>query len=212
MSKPDAGDPTHEVLVLASASPRRRDLLTREGVAFEVVPADIDEHHHAGESPEALVQRLAYEKASAVAQRIGPGRERWVLGSDTVVVLDGDVLGKPRDPAHARALLGRLTGHTHRVMTGYAFVSTLAAGDRTAAHVAMQTSQVAMREASEEEIAAYVETGEPMDKAGAYAVQGRGARFVTDVAGSQDNVIGLPVDEVCRLWSKLRASGGEAAR
>ena len=135
-----------------------------------------------------------------------------MLGSDTIVVLEGDILGKPRDVAHAEALLARLTGETHQVMTGYAFVSSERPGDRAAAHVAMQTSAVTMRSAEADEIATYVATGEPMDKAGAYAVQGEGARFVTRVEGSEDNVIGLPAAEVCALWSRLRGTrAGEPA-
>ncbi|MDP6980587.1 MAG: Maf family protein [Myxococcota bacterium] len=195
------------VLVLASASPRRRDLLAREGVRFEVIPADIPEEHKPGESPEDLVCRLAFEKAAAVAKRLGDRPARWVLGSDTIVVIDDDVLGKPRDTAEAERLLGRLTGRTHAVITGYAFVDSSAPEEPSRGRVAQQTSQVTMRDASAEEIAAYVATGEPMDKAGAYAVQGEGARFVTRVEGSEDNVIGLPVSEVLAVWTTLQGGG-----
>ncbi len=197
------------VLVLASASPRRRELLSREGVHFEVIPADIPEELRPDESPEDLVCRLAFEKAAAVAARVGANPARWVLGADTIVVIDGDVLGKPRDTAEAEHLLARLTGRTHTVITGYAFVDSRTPEDRSRARVAQQSSRVTMRDSSAEEIAAYVATGEPMDKAGAYAVQGEGARFVTKVEGSEDNVIGLPVSEVAALWSGLQTAGEE---
>lgn len=206
MSNP-APKPSDLPLVLASASPRRRDLLQREGIAFEAIPADIDETHRAGESPEALVKRLAREKAEAVASRVGAAPPRWVLGSDTIVVIDADVLGKPEDEAHAEALLARITGRTHEVITGYAFVHS---ANARPAEVRSQSSRVSMREAGADEIRAYVATGEPMDKAGAYAVQGEGARFVTKVEGSEDNVIGLPVREVAALWSTLREARSRA--
>ncbi len=199
-----ASKETAETLVLASGSPRRRDLLEREGIAFEVRPADIEEEVREDESPADLVRRLSFEKASAVALRLGDEVSRWVLGADTIVVIDGDVLGKPRDAAHAEALLARITGRTHEVVTGFAFVSTRAPEDRAKSHVDLRTSRVSMREATSEEIAQYVAGGEPMDKAGAYAVQGEGRRFVTRVEGCQDNVIGLPVDEVARVWARLR--------
>lgn len=134
-----------------------------------------------------------------MAERIGPDPARWVLGADTIVVIDDQVLGKPRDEAHARSLLGRLVGRTHRVITGYAFVNS-ASFER---HVSAEESRVTMREASAKEIQDYVATGEPMDKAGAYAVQGLGGSLVTQVEGSEDNVIGLPVSQVAALWSRL---------
>ena len=188
-------------LVLASASPRRSELLSRHGVAFEVRPADIDEAQRAGEAPEALVRRLAEEKARAVAARVGHEPRRWVLAADTLVVLDDAVLGKPRDAAHARELLGRLLGRRHRVITGV----TLLASDDLAAHGLGVESQVEMRAASDAEVRAYVETGEPLDKAGAYAVQGEGRRFVTAVEGSETNVIGLPMDETLALLAETGA-------
>jgi septum formation protein len=182
-------------LVLASASPRRRELLERAGVRFVVTPADIDETARQGEAPVALSRRLAEEKAQAVAIQLGPAPARWVLGSDTIVVVEGDVLGKPRDPAHAEVLLGRLCGRTHQVITAVALASSEGLATRTI-HV---ESQVTMRPAPVEEIRAYVATGEPLDKAGAYAVQGEGRRFIEKLEGSETNVIGLPVEETLAL-------------
>jgi septum formation protein len=188
------------VLILASASPRRRELLARAGVAFEVRPAEIDETALAGEAPEALAERLAREKALAVARRVGPRPPRLVLGSDTIVVLDGEVLGKPRDPAHAEALLARLLGRTHRVISGVA----LARSESLALASLTVASRVTLRPAGADEIRRYVASGEPLDKAGAYALQGEGRRFVAAVEGSETNVIGLPVEETLRL---LREAG-----
>jgi len=187
-------------LVLASASPRRRDLLQAAGVAFEVLPADIAETPHAGETPRALAERLAREKALAVALRLAAAPPRLVLGADTVVVVDDDVLGKPDDPEHAVALLRRLVGRSHHVVTGVAVVP---AGGGTPRQLS-ETSRVTLRAAGEAEIRAYVATGEPLDKAGAYAAQGEGRRFVTRVEGSLSNVIGLPVEASLAL---LREAG-----
>jgi len=187
-------------LVLASASPRRRDLLRRAGVRFEVRPADIPEELDAGETPGAFALRLARDKARAVAERLGGDGSRWVLGADTIVVMGDDVLGKPRDEAHAAELLGRLLGRSHRVLTA---VAVLEAGTGRVRD-ALVESQVRMREASAEEVRDYVATGEPLDKAGAYALQGQGRRFVTQVSGSETNVIGLPLEETLAL---LREAG-----
>jgi septum formation protein len=189
------------MLILASASPRRREILARAGVACEVVPAEIDERSRPGEAPEALAERLAREKALCVARRVGPRPPRLVLGSDTIVVLDGEVLGKPRDPAHAEALLARLAGRTHRVITGVALARSESL-DLASLTVA---SRVTMRAAGADEIRRYVASGEPLDKAGAYALQGEGRRLVAAVEGSESNVIGLPLEETLGL---LRAAGG----
>jgi septum formation protein len=190
-------------LVLASASPRRRELLDRAGVRFEVRPADVPEELGPDEAPGAFALRLAREKARAVAERLGDAAPRWVLGADTIVVVEDDVLGKPRDPAHAEELLGRLVGRTHRVLTA---VAVVAPGDGGVTD-ALVESTVRMREASADEVRRYVAGGEPLDKAGAYALQGEGRRFVEDVSGSETNVIGLPVDETLAL---LRAAGWSA--
>lgn len=187
-------------LVLASASPRRRQLLSAAGVPFVVEPADVPETPHPGEPARALAERLAAEKASAVAARTADASRRLVLGADTVVVLDGEALGKPDDPHHAERMLARLCGRAHRVVTAVA----LAVGGGALLRVLSVESMVEMRAASEEEIRRYVATGEPLDKAGAYAAQGEGRRFITRIVGSESNVIGLPMDETLAL---LRDAG-----
>jgi septum formation protein len=186
-------------LVLASASPRRRKLLADAGVAFSVMPADIEESACAGESPYELVVRLARQKAEAVAAQLGRA-PRFVLGSDTVVVIGEDVLGKPRDPEHAALLLGRILGRRHTVLTGIALVDAASGAARTRC----VASEVLMRAASEAEVRAYIAGGEPLDKAGGYALQGEGRKFVERVIGSETNVIGLPMDETLAL---LREAG-----
>jgi septum formation protein len=190
-----------EIIVLASASPRRRELLGRAGIAHEVMPADIDERPLAGESPAGMVVRLAREKALVVATRLAPQPPRWVLAADTIVVLDSEVLGKPDDAEHAHRMLRRLTGRRHRVVSGVALVRT---GLDHVWPLAV-TSEVTMRTATEAEIRAYVATGEPLDKAGSYGIQGEGGRrFVTDVEGSETNVMGLPLDETRELLDRAR--------
>ena len=188
-------------LVLGSASPRRRELLARAGIAFEIVPADIEERALPGEEPAALAERLAREKAEAVAERVGAAPRRLVLGADTIVVIGGDVLGKPVDPPDAMRLLGRLVGREHVVMTAVALVASDRLGEVATRVVA---SRVVMRDADPDEIRRYVATGEPLDKAGAYAAQGEGRRFIDRIEGSESNVIGLPMEETLAL---LRAHG-----
>lgn len=187
------------MLVLASASPRRRGLLDRMGLAHEVVPADIDETPRPGERPEALVARLAEAKATHVL-RSSPATagDLVVLAADTVVVIDGAVLGKPADAADAAGMLGSLSGRTHEVLTGVAVArpgSVVVVVERTA---------VTFGALDEGEIEAYVATGEPLDKAGAYGIQGRGGNFVTRIEGSYDNVVGLPTRVVRDLLHPLR--------
>jgi septum formation protein len=185
-------------LVLASASPRRRELLTDAGVPHEVMPADIDEQERPGETPVGLTTRLAQEKALAVARRLGREPRRIVLGADTIVVLDDEIYTKPRDAEHALQLLLSLTGRTHRVVTAVAIV------DSEHLQVLDQAveSRVTMRQASEAELRRYVASGEPLDKAGAYAIQGDGADLVSKLEGSLSNVIGLPIDETLALLSR----------
>jgi len=180
--------------VLASASPRRRELLAGIGLAFEVRPAALDESLRNGESPERHVTRLALEKASAVG-----GEGELVLAADTIVVIDGEILGKPADDDDARRMLHRLQGREHRVLTAVALRAV--AAERVASAAA--ESAVRMRALGAEEIAWYVATGEPADKAGAYALQGIGGLFVEAIRGSSSNVIGLPLGVVYDLFPRL---------
>lgn len=192
---PDRESAASQPLVLASRSPRRRRILEAANIPFEVVPADVPEEHVPSELPEAFARRLATEKALAVAHRLGAASGRPVLGADTIVVLGEAILGKPVDPEHAVQLLQRLVGRTHVVITAIALVAGPAFQVRTrAVH-----SRVSMRPAPIAEIRDYVATGEPLDKAGAYALQGAGRRFVESVAGSETNVIGLPLEETLEL-------------
>ena len=198
---PNAQDATPPArLVLASGSPRRRELLAAAGIAFDVRPADIDERRRTGEAPEAFALRLAAEKATHVAAHYHDDDGFVVLGSDTIVVVDENVLGKPRDEEDAAHLLGQLLGRWHRVITA---VAVAPAGARTPDDARVDrlsvTSSVRMRDAEPDEIRRYVATGEPLDKAGAYAIQGEGRRFVRELEGSETNVIGLPVEETLAL-------------
>ncbi len=186
--------------MLASASPRRRELLASAGVCIEVTPSGLFERVRPGEAPAQLAQRLACEKAEAVARSLGPQPPRWVLGADTIVVIDGEVLGKPDDAGHALELLRRLAGRRHRVVTGVALV----ASDTLEERHAVVESFVRMRAADEGELRAYVASGESLDKAGAYAAQGIGRRLIEKIEGSETNVIGLPLEETLAL---LRAAG-----
>lgn len=188
-------------LILASASPRRRDLLSAMGLRFEVRTSDIEEKRGEGERVEAYVERLAREKAEAVAAK---EPEAWVIAADTVVFLDGEVLEKPADPAEARRMLGMIAGREHVVYTGTALRNLR----RGWAEAAVTTTRVTMVPMSGEDIAWYVGTGEPMDKAGAYAVQGIGAMFIDSIAGNYTNVVGLPLSTLLRL---MRAAGIDPA-
>lgn len=188
---PAADHPPH--LILASGSPRRRALLEALGIPFEVMGPDVDERPRPGEDPRELVVRLAIDKASTASIE-----GRIALGADTEVVIDGEVLGKPATPEAARAMLGRIAGRAHTVLTGVA----VAAGG--VVHTALVSSRVVMAPMSGPEIEWYVGTGEPHDKAGAYALQGIGGAFVEGVEGSHSNVIGLPLVETVGL---LRQGG-----
>jgi septum formation protein len=185
--------------VLASASPRRRELLHSIGVTFEVRPASIDETPHPGEAPHAHVERVALAKARAIGEA-----GDLVLAADTIVVVDGAILGKPRDAADARRMRALIAGREHRVRSGVAVREVADAsgnGERTAA--AVEESRVRLRPLDAAEIDWYVATGEPADKAGAYALQGVGGLFVTAVLGSSSNVIGLPLHVVWDLFAGL---------
>jgi len=192
---------TTPLLILASASPRRYELLTQIGVSCRVETADVDESPLADETPEALVSRLAQQKAQAVWQRLAAtpdGLFLPVLGADTLGVLDGELLLKPRDFVDAQALLGRMSGRWHTIFTAVALVT--AAGTS----VVLNRNAVKFRSVSDAEILAYWRTGEPCDKAGAYAIQGRGAVFVERLEGSYSGVMGLPLFETAQL---LAAAG-----
>ena len=186
------------MLVLASASPRRRELLTQAGYRFEVHPAHIPEDPLPGEKPIAYVTRLAREKAEAVFRDLTdaspkPEKTLVVLGADTTVALDNTILGKPEDAADAARMLHLLSGRTHRVITGVAVVT------KKGAEVAAEATAVRFLTLSDAEIADYVAGGEPMDKAGAYAIQGRAARWIPRIEGCYFNVMGLPLALVSSL-------------
>jgi septum formation protein len=183
-------------IILASASPRRRELLARAGVLFEVVVPGVDEAPWPREKPASYALRNASEKARAVAAR---HPEAWILAADTIVVLDDQILEKPADVPHAAAMLRRLSGREHVVITGVCVRHPTPGGFREVAD-AVRT-RVRFRALSDAEIDAYVATGEPLDKAGAYAIQGGAASFVERIDGPYDNVVGLPTDTVRRLLS-----------
>jgi septum formation protein len=174
-------------LILASASPRRRELLAQAGYTFEVAPAHVPEVQKPGEDPIRFVTRLAREKAEAVAAGPGITPDTIVLGADTIVVVDEEVLGKPRDEADAARMLRLLSGQTHQVITGIC----LAKGRER--QRAAEVTFVRFSTLSDGEINAYVATGEPLDKAGAYAIQGRAGRWVPRIHGCYFNVVGLPL-------------------
>jgi septum formation protein len=181
-------------LVLASSSPRRADLLRAAGIPFDVFPVDIDEHFRVGEKPEHAVARLADEKA-AVAAAAHP--DAVVLGADTTVVIRGEALAKPADAADAARMLRMLAGRSHEVLTGVC----VSHQGRRLVHV--EPTRVRMAQLGESEIAWYVSTGEPFDKAGGYAVQGLGSRFIEGIDGSYSNVVGLPISSVYELLKEL---------
>ncbi len=209
---------SNRMLVLASASPRRQELLRNAGFSFSVQPADIDETPLAGETPRACAERLAREKAFAV----------WktrpfdvVLGADTIVVVDEGILNKPVDAEDAARMLRLLSGRNHEVITGVCLIAALGSGRSPVAgnsaqqarrskpqrvsrqnakiSVASESTLVTMCAISDEEIREYILTGEPMDKAGAYAIQGRASRWIPRIEGDYSNVVGLPIARVCRM-------------
>jgi septum formation protein len=184
-------------LILASGSPRRRELLAELGIPFTVVASEVSEELDPALVPSEQAVALAERKARAVAANLDRG---LVLGADTIVVLDGDILGKPEDDADARRMLRRLSGRPHEVITGIALIDA-EGGDSQSLAV---KSTVQMRHLNDDEIAEYLATGEPRDKAGAYAIQGRGSALIAHREGSFTNVVGLPLDEVGAL---LRAAG-----
>ena len=188
-------------IILASSSPRRAEILRDAGIAFEMCATHIDEAALPCETPQAMVARLAEAKARAAGAQMGAGsRECIIVGADTTVELDGEILGKPRDPAHAREMLAKLGGRTHHVLTGI-FLLRLP-GNATRA--AVETSAVTFAPLEEKEIDAYVATGEPLGKAGAYAIQGIAGRYIPKIEGCYFNVVGLPL---ARLYELMRELG-----
>ena len=181
--------------ILASSSPRRRELLTSIGLDFEVIPSHVPEVHQVGEAPEEYVARLSRDKAAAIA---GAHPDRWVIAADTTVLLGDVLLEKPADAADAIRMLATIQGRTHIVYTGV----TLQNGESSETRVA--ESEVRMLPLSPRDIEWYVQTGEPLDKAGAYAVQGIGAMFIDSIHGSYTNVVGLPL---ATLFLMLRRAG-----
>jgi len=188
-------------IILASASPRRRQLLDQIGVSCQVMPVDIDETVNAGESAEDFVTRLALEKATTGFAR--SETKRPVLGSDTIVLLNKQILGKPENRAHGIQMLRALSGHSHQVLTAVAIVSE----DKT--QCLLSSSRVLFRTLSEDEIQSYWETGEPLDKAGAYAIQGLAAQVIERLDGSDTGGMGLPLVATAEL---LKAFGSGVGR
>jgi septum formation protein len=184
-------------LILASDSPRRKVLLEQVGLVIDVVPSGIEETAKKGEDPENRVVRLARQKAACVANRF---RDRWVLGADTIVLIDTRILGKPHHPDEAKEMLSLLGGRDHWVLTGYA----IARRDRAILVSRIEETRVRLKPLSPEEIEWYVQTGEPLGKAGGYAIQGVGCFMVEEVEGSYTNVVGLPV---CQVLESLRTLG-----
>ena len=180
-------------VILASRSPRRAELLASAGISFEVLAADVDETPYPNEAPDAYVERLAIEKARAVLA-LRPGAR--VLGADTTVTIDGEILGKPVDEADALRMLRLLNGRAHDVHTGIALVS------RAGLRSAVDTTRVWFSEMTDKDISWYIATGEPMDRAGAYAIQGFASRFIPRIAGSYSNVVGLPVALVSSILNE----------
>ena len=185
-------------IILASQSPRRKELLTRMGLSFCVVVSDIDEHMERSLPPDKLVESISAEKARAVQPLTAP--DSLIVAADTVVVLDGTVLGKPADEADARRMLSLLSGRQHQVYTGF----TVLQGENIVSR--SEETLVSFRPLSDGEIGRYIATGEPMDKAGAYGIQGLGALLVSGIRGDYCNVVGLPVFRLGRILSEFGVS------
>ncbi len=184
----------NEKIILASASPRRRELLSLAGFDFDVVTAHVNEVLDPELEPQALVMSLAEQKARAVAKK---HKEQIVIGADTVVVLEGKVLGKPKDEADAAKMLKSLSGKAHEVFTGVSIIKN------EKSHCFFERTKVKFCELDDEQIRTYVASGEPMDKAGAYGIQGKGCVLVEGIEGDYFNVVGFPVSRFCREMKKL---------
>jgi septum formation protein len=186
-----------DAIILASSSPRRRELLNQAGIPHTVVPGGVDESSvELFGTPGQKAEQLAYAKAKDVAERVGTG---LVLGADTIVVVDGEIFGKPADAEDARSMLQSLSGREHYVITGIALIDT-ASGNVKISH---ETTKVKFSILSDDEIQAYIDTGEPVDKAGAYAVQGRGALLVESLSGCYSNVVGLPLNRLSKMLKEF---------
>jgi septum formation protein len=183
-------------IILASASPRRKQLLSSVGLKFKTVPAHVDENYLNGETPNQHVRRLAQRKAKIIAEKYP---DAWVLGADTIVVIDGHILGKPENKTQAKKMLQKLSGRTHKVYT--AFIITRAVSSISKTRVIQ--SAVSFKNISSDEIKWYISSKEPYDKAGGYAAQEKGASFIKSVRGSYTNVIGLPLCEVLEEFKTL---------
>jgi septum formation protein len=201
-------------MVLASASPRRADLLRAAGFTFETLAVDVDERVNSGEEPAAYVRRLAIEKAARAlelmtqgvpAEARAGGGDVVILGADTAVVLDGEIFGKPQDVADAERMLRRLAGRRHDVVTGVSLRS--GAPDRPVVEAFVERTVVEVAALMEADIAWYVASGEGIDKAGAYAIQGLASRFITRIEGSYANVVGLPVARVAAVLRRMEWPG-----
>lgn len=187
-----------DAIILASSSPRRRELLSQAGIPFTVMPADVDEENaELSGKPEQKAEQLAYMKASAVAKKAGKG---LVLGADTIVVCAGEVFGKPVDRTDARRMLAALNGREHQVITGIALLDAANGTSR----IGHEVTTVRFSQLLPEEIEAYIDSEEPFDKAGSYAVQGRGALMVEGIEGCYTNVVGLPLR---KLYMMLKEFG-----
>ncbi|MBQ7288775.1 MAG: septum formation protein Maf [Clostridia bacterium] len=184
--------------ILASASPRRKEILEQLGLRFSVITADTDENSEITD-PGALVEELSFRKAQAVAKKVGG--DAVVIGADTVVSIGGEILGKPKDAADARRMLRLLSGQTHQVMTG---VTVLYGKQRKTAHCVTDVTFAPMSDA---EIADYIAGREPYDKAGGYAIQGKAAQYITGINGCYWNVVGFPVNLFCRMLKSLGIDG-----
>jgi septum formation protein len=196
------------MLVLASASPRRQELLRNARILFKTQPAEISEVLQAGELPDEFARRLAYEKAKTVFDALHPPAETFVLGADTIVVVDGEVLGKPAGEEDASRMLRLLSDRRHEVTTGVCLIGVEGeepdGARKIFADVGSETTVVCFGQLAEEEIQDYIATGEPMDKAGAYAIQGVASRWISRIEGDYFNVVGLPV---ALVWRMLREHG-----
>lgn len=201
-------------MYLASQSPRRRQLLEAAGFSLTIVPADIDETRHEGETPSHLVERLACQKAEATRLALaGKATDNVLLAADTIVWTgDGDVLGKPADEKAACATLRELSGRAHHVSTGVCLMQLDHAANAVATRSFVETTCVSFFDLTDEEIRAYVASGEPMDKAGAYGIQGRGRLLVSGIEGDWANVVGLPVARVVRELEALLGRSDLVAR